>query len=68
MKRNLTDWETLERDETRGFETLGREARNGWEIEVRFDNGAEPRRPDADRTPQSRDEAIETGRELAKMG
>ena len=67
MKRNLTDWETLERDSTRGFEILGRENDSGWEIEVRFDNNAEPRRP-TDRTPKTRAEAIETGRELAKMG
>jgi hypothetical protein len=65
MTKNLTDWETLERDETRGFETIGIENENGWEIEVRFDDATESRT--TDRTPTSREEAIQTGRELAKM-
>lgn len=68
MKKNMSDWETLERDETRGFQVLGRESADGWEIEVRFDNETEPKRPADDRTPQSREEAIQTGREIAKMG
>lgn len=68
MTKNMTDWETLERDSTRGFQILGREAEGGWEIEVRFDNDEAPKRPAADRMPKTRDEAITTGRELAKMG
>ena len=66
MTKNLTDWETLERDETRGFETIGIEKEGGWEIEVRYDDETESRT--TDRTPKTREEAIETGRELAKMG
>lgn len=68
MTKNMTDWETLERDSTRGFQILGRQAESGWEVEVRFDNEQAPRQPEADRTPQTREEAITTGRELAKMG
>ncbi|MES1927980.1 hypothetical protein SADO_01955 [Salinisphaera dokdonensis CL-ES53] len=68
MTKNMTGWETLESDDTRGHQILGREVENGWEIEVRFDNNAEPRRPAADRMPKTREEAIMTGQELAKMG
>ena len=66
MTKNLADWETLERDETRGFETIGIENEDGWEIEVRFDDNTESRR--TDRRPKTREEAIQTGQELAKMG
>ena len=66
MKRNLTDWDTLERDADRGFEILGREVDGGWEVEVRFDDNTESRR--TDRRPKTREEAIQTGQELAKMG
>ncbi|MES1925022.1 hypothetical protein [Salinisphaera sp. T31B1] len=66
MSTNLTDWQTLERDDTRGYEIMGREVEAGWEVEVRFDNEQAPKRPD--NTPKTREEAIKTGQELAKMG
>jgi len=66
MTKNFTDWETLERDETRGYQILGKEAEDGWDIEVRFDNEQAPKRPD--NRPKTRGEAIKTGQELAKMG
>ncbi|GAB3677977.1 hypothetical protein [Salinisphaera aquimarina] len=68
MKKNQFDWETLERDTTRGFQILGREVENGWEIEVRFDNEQAPKQLSPKRTYMSREEAIITGRELATMG
>ncbi|ROO27300.1 hypothetical protein SAOR_08980 [Salinisphaera orenii MK-B5] len=67
MKRNLTDWDTLERDADRGFEILGREVDGGWEVEVRFDDNTEPQRSTGSRTPQTREEAIQMGREMATM-
>jgi len=65
-KKNLSHWETLEHDETRGYQILGHEVEGGWEIEVRFDDERAPRRPES--KPATRGEAIKTGQELAKVG
>lgn len=56
------DWEVLERDADRGFQTLARETNGGWEVEVRFDGAVEPRRDS--RIAESRDEARKIGQEV----
>lgn len=56
------DWEVLERDADRGFQTLAREAGNEWEVEVRFDDAKPPER--ASRTAATRDEAKKIGQEV----
>lgn len=57
---NRMDWETLERDAERGFETLGREVDAGWEVEVRFDDATPPQSG----TAATRDEARTVGQEI----
>lgn len=61
---DVNNWESLERDETRGFEILGRERGLGWEVEVRFDSAIEPKRDSE--SAKSREEAKKVGRELAQ--
>lgn len=64
-KHNLDEWETLERDAERGYEIMGKQGANGWQVEVRFDNGNAPEQPE--RSTPTRDEALKVGRELATM-
>ncbi|WP_423822539.1 hypothetical protein V5738_01050 [Salinisphaera sp. SPP-AMP-43] len=64
-KPNRTEWETLERDAERGYEVMGKEGLNGWEVEVRFDNGSAPEQ--AERSAPTREEATKIGREMATM-
>lgn len=60
---DVNDWESLDRDETRGFEILGRQKGSTWEVEVRFDGAIEPKR-DSD-SAKDRQEAIKVGHEIA---
>ena len=59
---NNKDWETLERDADRGFETLAREVDGHWEVEVRFDDATPPVRDNQSAT--TREEARKVGQEL----
>lgn len=59
---NSKNWEILERDDDRGFETLAREVDDGWEVEVRFDDTRPPKRDS--HSAKSRDEARKVGQEI----
>ena len=56
------DWQSLDRDSKKGFEILGREAGDGWEVEVRFDDATPPQRDS--KSAGSREEAVKVGREI----
>ncbi|MBH04630.1 MAG: hypothetical protein CMP08_11020 [Xanthomonadales bacterium] len=60
---DVNDWQSLERDDKRGFEILGREQGMGWEVEVRFDGAIEPKRDSE--SAKDRQEAVKVGREIA---
>ncbi|RJS91522.1 hypothetical protein [Salinisphaera sp. Q1T1-3] len=60
---DVNDWESLHRDEKRGYEVLGRQQGLGWEVEVRFDGAIEPKRDS--KSAADRTEAIKVGQEIA---
>ena len=60
---DVNDWQSLERDDKRGFEIQGREQGMGWEVEVRFDGAIEPKRDSE--SAKDRQEAVKVGREIA---